>query len=123
MIENVLIIGVLILVCLLVDGILLLLVKVLPRYNLTEIKTMRWEAGNPPMKFPKYTLPMQYFGYMFLFMVAEPIIVILLLFSAYPEYPGFMILLLLSLLLLLPAVYVGYKITLGMAEARSYEKG
>ncbi|MDI6885559.1 MAG: NADH-quinone oxidoreductase subunit A [archaeon] len=118
MIENALIIGVLILVCVLVDGVLLLLVKILPRYNLTEIKTMRWEAGNPPMKFPKYTLPMQYFGYMFLFMAAEPIIVILLLFSAYPS-GSFTILLLLSLLLLLPAVYVGYKITLEMAEARS----
>jgi NADH:ubiquinone oxidoreductase subunit 3 (subunit A) len=117
MIENALIIGVLIVVCVLVDGVLLLLVKILPRYNLTEIKTMRWEAGNPPMKFPKYTLPMQYFGYMFLFMAAEPIIVILLLFSAYPS-GSFTILLLLSLLLLLPAVYVGYKITLEMAEAR-----
>jgi len=118
MIENALIIGVLIVICVLVDGVLLLLVKILPRYNLTEIKTMRWEAGNPPMKFPKYTLPMQYFGYMFLFMAAEPIIVILLLFSAYPS-GSFTILLLLSLLLLLPAVYVGYKITLEMAEARS----
>lgn len=118
MIEAVLIIAVLILICVLVDGVLLLLVKILPRYNLTEIKTMRWEAGNPPMKFPKYTLPMQYFGYMFLFMTAEPIIVILLLFSAYPS-GSFTILLLLSLLLLLPAVYVGYKITLEMAEARS----
>ncbi|NVM23585.1 MAG: NADH-quinone oxidoreductase subunit A [Desulfobacterales bacterium] len=118
MIENVLIIGVLVLICVLVDGILLLLVKVLPRYNLTEIKTMRWEAGNPPMKFPKYTLPMQYFGYMFLFMAAEPIIVILLLFSAHPSL-SFTMLLLLSLLLLLPAIYVGYEITLEMAEARS----
>ncbi len=118
MIEAVLIIAVLIFICVLVDGALLLLVKILPSYNLTEIKTMRWEAGNPPMKFPKYTLPMQYFGYMFLFMAAEPIIVILLLFSAYPN-GSFTILLLLSLLLLLPAVYVGYKITLEMAEARS----
>jgi NADH-quinone oxidoreductase subunit A len=118
MIENALIIGVLILVTVLIDLVLLLLVKILPRYNLTEIKTMRWEAGNPPMKFPKYTLPMQYFGYMFLFMAAEPIIVILLLFSAYPS-GSFMILLLLSLLLLLPAIYVGYTMTLEMAEARS----
>jgi NADH:ubiquinone oxidoreductase subunit 3 (subunit A) len=118
MIEAVLVIGVLIAVCVLVDLILLLLVKVLPRYNLTEIKTMRWEAGNPPMKFPKYTLHMQYFGYLFLFMAAEPIIVVLLLFSAHPSV-SFTLLLLLSLLLLLPALYVGYKIALEMAEARS----
>jgi len=117
MLENALIIGVLVLICVLVDVILLLLVRVLPRYNLTEIKTMRWEAGNPPMKFPKYTLPMQYFGFMFLFMAVEPIVVILLLFSAYPS-ASFMILLLLSLLLLLPALYVGYTITLEIAKSK-----
>jgi len=117
MLENVLIIAVLVIVCVTVDGVLLLLVKILPRYNLTEIKTMRWEAGNPAMKFPKYTLPMQYFGYMFLFMAAEPIIVLLLLFSAHPSL-SFTMLLLLSLLLLLPALYVGYKISLEMADAK-----
>ena len=117
MIENVLIIGVLILICVLTDGILLLLVKILPRYDPTEVKMMRWEAGNPPMKFQKYTLPMQYFGYMFLFMAAEPIVVILLLFSAYHGL-SFLVLLLLSLLLLLPAIYVGYKIALETAEQK-----
>lgn len=118
MIENAFIIGVLILVCVLVDGALLLLIRVIPKYNPTEIKMWRWEAGNPPMKFPKYTLPMQYLGYMFLFMAAEPIVVILLLFSAYPSV-SFSVLLLLSLVLLLPAIYVGYKITLEMVGARS----
>jgi NADH:ubiquinone oxidoreductase subunit 3 (subunit A) len=119
MIENVLIIAVLIVVTVLIDVVLLLLVKVLPRYNLTEIKTMRWEAGNPPLEFPKYTLPMQYFGYMFLFMAAEPIVVILLLFAAHPSL-SFTLLLLLSLVLLLPAVYVGYGLTREMEEAGSY---
>lgn len=117
MLETALIIGVLVLICVLVDVVLLLLVRILPRYNLTDIKTMRWEAGNPPMKFPKYTLPMQYFGFMFLFMAVEPIVVLLLLFSAYPG-ASFVVLLLLTLLLLLPALYVGYKITLEMAESR-----
>jgi NADH:ubiquinone oxidoreductase subunit 3 (subunit A) len=118
MIENVLIIGVLIAVCVLVDLILLLLVKILPRYDLTEIKTMRWEAGNPPMKFPKYTLSMQYFGYMYLFMAVEPVVVLLLLFAAY-QTVSFMMLLLLSLVLMVPAIYAGYTITFEMAEARS----
>ncbi|HDS44556.1 MAG TPA: NADH-quinone oxidoreductase subunit A [Methanomicrobia archaeon] len=116
MIENVLIIVVLIVVAVFIDAVLLLLVKVLPRYNLTEIKTMRWEAGNPPLEFPKYTLPMQYFGYMFLFMAAEPIVVLLLLFSAHPSL-SFTLLLLLSLVLLLPAVYVGYGLTREMEAA------
>jgi NADH:ubiquinone oxidoreductase subunit 3 (subunit A) len=122
MIEAVLIIAVLIVICVLTDGVLLVLVKLLPRYNLTEIKTWRWEAGNPPMKFPKYTLPMQYFGYMFLFMAAEPIIVIMLLFSAHQGSTGFWVLLLLSLLLLLPAIYVGYEVTLTMAESKGIKK-
>jgi len=117
MLENALIIGVLVLICVLVDVVLLLLVQVLPKYNLTEIKTMRWEAGNPPMKFPKYTLPMQYLGFMFMFMAVEPVVVILLLFSAYPS-ANFTMLLLLSLLLLLPALYVGYTITLEMAKSK-----
>lgn len=118
MIEAVLIIAILILICVLTDGVLLLLTKTLPRYNPTEIKMWRWEAGNPPMRFPKYTLPMQYFGFMFLFMAVEPIIVLLLLFSAHPSL-SFTMLLLLSLLLLIPAIYVGYKISLEMAESRS----
>ena len=118
MIEAVLLIAVLIVVSVLIDVVLLLLVKVLPRYNLTEIKTMRWEAGNPPMKFPKFTLPMQYVGYMYLFMAVEPIVVLLLLFAAHPGM-SYLLFLALTLVLLLPALYVGYKITLEMAEARS----
>jgi NADH:ubiquinone oxidoreductase subunit 3 (subunit A) len=70
------------------------------------------------MKYPKYTLPMQYSGYMFLFMAVEPIIVLLLLYSAHPSL-SFTMLLLLSLLLLIPALYVGYKITLEIAESQS----
>ena len=117
MIEAILLIGLIVLICVLVDGILLLLVKILPTYDLTEIKTMRWEAGNPPMKNPKYALPMQYFGYMFLFMAVEPVVVILFLFASCPGY-NFLLILLLSLLLLLPAIYVGYKIALAMSESK-----
>lgn len=117
MIENIFIIAVVVVICVLVDGILLVLVQGLPKYNPTEIKMMRWEAGNPPMKNPKYTLPMQYFGYMFLFMAAEPIVVIMLLFSAYPGL-SFSVLLLLSLVLLLPAIYAGYKISVEMADSK-----
>jgi len=118
MIEVILLIGLVVLICVLVDGILLLLVKILPRYDLTEIKTMRWEAGNPAMKNPKYALPMQYFGYMFLFMAAEPIVVILFLFAACPGF-NFLVLLLLSLLLLLPAIYAGYRIAGEMSKSKS----
>jgi NADH:ubiquinone oxidoreductase subunit 3 (subunit A) len=117
MIEAILLIVIIVLICVVTDGLLLVLVKLLPRYDLTEIKTMRWEAGNPPMKNPKYALPMQYFGYMFLFMAAEPIVVILFLLAACPGF-NFTVLLLLSLLLLLPAIYVGYKIAGVMSESK-----
>jgi NADH:ubiquinone oxidoreductase subunit 3 (subunit A) len=117
MIEAILLIVVIVLICVVTDGLLLVLVKLLPRYDLTEIKTMRWEAGNPPMKNPKYALPMQYFGYMFLFMAAEPIVVILFLLAACPGF-NFTVLLLLSLLLLLPTIYVGYKIAGVMSESK-----
>ncbi len=114
MMENALIIGLVIFVCVLVDIIMLILSKILPVYHLSEVKTSRWEAGNIPIRHPKYTLPMQYFGFMFMFMAVEPILVMLLVFSAYPSV-NFYLVLLLSLLLLLPALYVGYKISIEMA--------
>jgi len=117
MIEAILLIGIIVLICLVTDGLLLVLVKILPRYDRTEIKTMRWEAGNPPMKNPKYALSMQYFGYMFLFMAVEPIIVILFLFAACPGL-NFTVLLLLSMVLLLPAIYIGYKIAGVIADSK-----
>jgi NADH-quinone oxidoreductase subunit A len=117
MMENAIIIGFVLLVCVLIDIIILILSKIWPVYHLSEVKTSRWEAGNLPIRYPKYTLPMQYLGFMFMFMAAEPILVILLLFSAYPAV-NFYILLLLALLLLLPAIYVGYKISVEMAYSR-----
>lgn len=113
--NNVLVVGVLIFICLLVDGVLLILIKILPRYSPTEVKMSRWEAGNIPIKFPKYTLPMQYFGFMFMFMAVEPIIVLLLIFSAFPTV-NFLILLLFSFLFLLPAIYAGYRMMITSLE-------
>lgn len=114
MIENALIIGFVLLVCIVMDIALLWLSAILPRYYPSDVKQSRWEAGNLPIKYPKYTLPLQYLGFMFMFMAAEPIIVILLLFAAYPAV-NYYIVLLLALLLLLPAIYVGYKMSVEMA--------
>jgi len=47
-------------------------------------------------------------------MAAEPIIVVLLLLSAYPSL-DFIVLMLMVLLLLLPAIGVGYKASLEIA--------
>ncbi|MCK4476405.1 MAG: hypothetical protein KAU16_06730 [Methanophagales archaeon] len=117
MIGNAVAVGVLLLACILMDMAILILIKIWPIYHPSEVKLSRWEAGNIPIRLPKYTLPMQYFGFMFMFMAVEPILVILLVFSAYPT-PNFYLVLLLSLLFLLPAIYVGYKISLEMASKR-----
>jgi len=118
MIENALIVVLLFAVCIVMDIALLILSKILPMYYPSEVKQSRWESGNLPIKNQKFVLPMQYFGYMFMFMAAEPILVVLFLFSAYPRAPNFIIMLLLSLLLLVPAVYVGYKVSVEMASQR-----
>ncbi len=118
MIENALVVVLLFVVCIVMDIALLILSKILPMYYPSEVKQSRWESGNLPIKNQKFVLPMQYFGYMFMFMAAEPILVVLFLFSAYPRAPNFIIMLLLSLLLLVPAVYVGYKVSVEMASQR-----
>ncbi|RLG34862.1 NADH-quinone oxidoreductase subunit A [Methanosarcinales archaeon] len=123
MIENAAVVGLLLAVCVLMDSVLLILSKIWPRYHPTEVKMSRWESGNLPIRNPKYTLPMQYFGFMFMFMAAEPILVILLLLSAYPTVHLYPVLLLLSLLLLLPAIYVGYKVSAGDYKLSSRTKG
>jgi len=115
MIENALIVVLLFAVCIVMDIALLIISKILPMYYPSEVKQSRWESGNLPIKNQKFVLPMQYFGYMFMFMAAEPILVVLFLFSAYPRVPNFIIMLLLSLLLLVPAVYVGYQVSNEMA--------
>lgn len=118
MIANALIVGLLFAVCIVMDLALLIISKIIPVYYPSDVKMSRWESGNLPIKNPKYTLPLQYFGFMFMFMVAEPVLVVLFLFSAYPKAPNFIALLLLSLLLLIPAIYVGFKVAIGMASPR-----
>ena len=116
MLGEALVIALLILICLIVDGVMLIVIKILPRYKPTDVKMARWEAGNVPMPDQKYVLPMQYFGFMFLFMAVEPVAVLYLLFTAC-EMLDFVIFLLLSLAIVLPAVFVGYKLAVEIAEA------
>ncbi|HEX59439.1 MAG TPA: NADH-quinone oxidoreductase subunit A [Methanomicrobia archaeon] len=117
MIDAVVAIGTLIAVCLITDVVLLILIKILPKYHPSELKTGRFEAGNVPLRAPRWVLPMQYFGFMFLFMAAEPILVLLLVLSLLsPE--AFLPLLLILLILLLPTIYVGYKMAEEIAGVR-----
>ena len=84
-IEELLVVLLVILVCLIIDGILVILIRFLPMKRPTPIKVQRYESGLIPTIPPKYTLPMQYFGYAFMFMACEPILVLLLLFMVNPN--------------------------------------
>jgi len=117
MIENALIVIILIAVALLTDVVILILAKIFPRYRPTDAKLSRFEAGNPPIGRPKWVLPMQYLGFMLMFMAAEPILVMLLLFSAFPKLDVYGITLI-AFVLLLPAIYVAYQVSLEIAELR-----
>jgi NADH-quinone oxidoreductase subunit A len=120
-IDNIIIIGAVIGISLVIDGAILILSKILPRYRITEIKESRFEAGNIPIRNPKHRIPMQYFGYMYMFMAIEPVLVLLLLFSVYPSL-NFYTLLAITAILFVPAVFFGYKLTLSMAYGReAYE--
>ncbi len=114
LIENALAVILLIAVCLLIDGVMLILIKVVPMKKPTPVKLERYESGHIPTIPPKYTLPMQYFGYVFMFMACEPILVLLLLFVEKPNV--FTVgLVTLAFVLLTPAFYVSYKYTQDIA--------
>ncbi len=122
LVENALIIGIVVAIALITDVAILILAKLLPRYRPTEVKMQRFEAGNPPVGIPKWVLPMQYLGFMILFMAAEPIIVLLLLFAAFPTLDVYAITLI-AFVLLLPAIYVGYNYSLEIAKLRGGAHG
>ncbi len=122
LVENAIILGVLVGIALLTDLIILILAKFLPRYRLTELKIQRFEAGNVPIGVPKWVLPMQYIGFMLLFMGVEPIIVVLFLIVAFKTLDVYFITLV-SFLILVPAIYVGYKYSLEIAELRGEQYG
>jgi NADH-quinone oxidoreductase subunit A len=114
MVENALVVLLLIGVSLIIDGILVLLIKIVPMKRHSQLKVERYESGNIPTIPPKRTLSMQYFGYVFMFMACEPILVLLLLFAVSPN--GLTIpLVMLAFILLAPALYVSYRYTLDLA--------
>ena len=117
LVENALIVTIVIVVALIADIAILVMAKILPRYRPTDVKISRFEAGNPPLGSQKWTLPMQYLGFMVMFMAFEPILVLLLLFSSFPNLDVFA-LTILAFLLILPGLYVAYNYSLEIAELR-----
>jgi len=122
LVENTLIVTIVIVVALIADIAILVMAKILPRYRPTDVKISRFEAGNPPLGFQKWTLPMQYLGFMIMFMAFEPILVLLLLFSSFPNLDVFA-LTILAFLLILPGVYVAYNYSLEIAGLRGDAHG
>ena len=114
LVENALIVLIVIGVAILTDIVIVLLAKIFPKYRPTEVKLQRFEAGNPPVGTPKWVLPMQYIGFMLMFMVAEPIVVLLLLLAATPTL-DVMALTTIAFTLLLPSLYVAYNYSLHIA--------
>ena len=108
MIENVVVIAALILLCIAIDVAIVVIAKIVTPKNPTPIKVQRFEAGNPPLSTPKFVLPMQYTGFLLMFLGCEPVLVLLLVLSAYPT-KYFLQLMLLGFVLLIPALYYTYR--------------
>lgn len=122
MIENILVIILIVAVALITDLAIVVLVRVIPKYRPTEVKLQRFEAGNIPIGHPKWVLPMQYLGFVVMFLALEPVFVLLLLLSAFPSADVYAFTLI-ALALLLPALYVGYNYSLDAAGLRGEKNG
>ncbi len=114
--SNVVIVAVVICLCIFIDAVIVILAKILTPSNPSVLKEERFESGNLPFMTPKYTLPMQYTGYLIVFLGVEPIVVLLFILAplrvAIP-------LLALTFVMLTPAIYTGYK----MACEAAYAEG
>lgn len=105
--ENFVVVITLIGICVLADVAILILAKIItPRSKPTVAKIQRFESGNPPVGMPKFVLPMQYVGFLLMFLGCEPIVVLFLILSPAPHIIPT---LLLSLILLLLGIYFSYK--------------
>ncbi|AKG92305.1 NADH dehydrogenase subunit A [Geoglobus ahangari] len=115
--DEVIVVGFVIILSVVVDVVIYGLSRILPKRNPTELKYLRWESGNISVGLPKYTLPMQYYGFVVLFMAFEPIVVLLLLFAAFPglDYLKFLAI---SMIALLPGFYFAYRIAYDAANRR-----
>ncbi len=107
MIENIIVVTFLLVLCVAIDVIILILAKVLTMKKPSTAKIQRFESGNPPIATPKFVLPMQYVGFLLMFLGCEPILVLFLLLSLKPL--EFVHLLVIGLILLIPAIYASYK--------------
>ncbi|GGP20631.1 NADH dehydrogenase subunit A [Thermocladium modestius] len=106
---------------LLTDGVVLLLRRIFGKRKESPVKTMRFEAGNIPVGEAKSMLPMQYIGFLIMFLSVEPVIGLLLTLSFYPALP-LMYFLAVSLITMLPAIYVAYRDATELAYSPQIKK-
>ncbi|WP_069806390.1 NADH-quinone oxidoreductase subunit A [Vulcanisaeta thermophila] len=107
---------VLIVIALITDAALMFVVRKIAARNPNVVKLQRYEAGNPPVGDARYVFPIQYVGFLIMFLGIEPVIVLLLvLTSALAPTMPLAIMVLLILVLSLPSIYVAYKYALKLA--------
>ncbi|MDT7863893.1 MAG: NADH-quinone oxidoreductase subunit A [Vulcanisaeta sp.] len=112
---------VLLVIALITDAAIIYVTRRLAAKNPNAVKLQRYEAGNPPVGEARYVFPIQYVGFLLVFLGMEPVIVILLILSsaAVVGMP-IVIMILVILLIALPSVYVGYKYALKMAYPKEF---
>jgi NADH-quinone oxidoreductase subunit A len=112
---------VLLVIALITDAAIIYVTRRLAAKNPNAVKLQRYEAGNPPVGEARYIFPIQYVGFLLVFLGMEPIIVILLILSS-AAVVGMPIvtMILVILLIALPSVYVGYKYALKIAYPKEF---
>ena len=112
---------VLLVIALITDAAIIYVTRRLAAKNPNAVKLQRYEAGNPPVGEARYIFPIQYVGFLLVFLGMEPIIVILLILSS-AAVVGMPIvtMILVILLIALPSIYVGYKYALKMAYPKEF---
>mgnify|MGYP001773049982 CR=1 FL=1 len=96
---------------LVVDGLILLIRRIIKVRVTSPVKVMRFEAGNVPVGSVKSTLPMQYVGFLLMFLAVEPIVALLLALSisfTSPLNVGYILLFTAFIITYSPLIYVAY---------------
>jgi len=112
---------VLLVIALITDAAIIYVTRRLAAKNPNAVKLQRYEAGNPPVGEARYIFPIQYVGFLLVFLGMEPIIVILLILSSAAVVGMPIVTMILAILLIaLPSVYVGYKYALKIAYPKEF---
>ncbi|WP_229709821.1 NADH-quinone oxidoreductase subunit A [Vulcanisaeta souniana] len=114
---------VLVVIAIIADVAIIYIARKVAARNPNASKLQRYEAGNPPVGEARYVFPIQYVGFLLMFLGIEPIIVILLILSSVVSATLPITYVILALLVIaLPSVYVGYKYALRIAYPKGFIK-